>query len=144
MRGFDASDLAINLLQRRQPRPDGTYTVATLSNFLEEYTGPRFDLIVSYGLFHCLPTQSRLLSHEALANLLQPGGLMLFSTLTARLPWPEGHGPVAYRLALPAELARIRAIGRCLYAEEGTIVEDHAPVIGTHRHSSAWLVLEKQ
>lgn len=140
--GFDSSSLALRALAMRMPDRKGSYIERDLADYLAEGHA-RFDLIVSYGLFHCLDPVGRVDLHRALQDRVLPGGTILFSTLTDHLSWPSGHGTANLTLASEQEVEALLDGFECRFREDAEIREHHRPVIGWHSHSVHWSVLRR-
>lgn len=139
--GFDSSALAIEGLHNRFQRagwiPRGRYKV---KNIVEELVEGNYHALVSYGLFQCLPQERRVAVHRNLQNI---AGVVLFSCLTDKLPMPEGHSTEGVVLANRTEIEKLFGGWKIAYSEEGTIEEDHLPIIGPHEHAAIWIVARR-
>jgi len=143
--GFDKSYLALDGLQRRFQRegenPRGKYEQLDLmvDNIIGEY-----DAVVSYGLYHCLPTNSRVERHKQLHNTIKQNGYMFFATLTDRIPLPECHGTEGIKLASLDEIDKLLEDLQIIYRYDGEIIDEHLPIIDKHKHSVLWIVAQKR
>ena len=139
--GIDSSQIALNGLvnrfRRAGRRPTGVYQVGDVC----EFQGMRgeYDMIVSYGLFHCLAPETRIETHLRLQQLVRVGGIVLLTCLLDSKALPEEHGTPDVVLVQGLEIARLFDEWALDYLETGEISEDHLPVIGSHTHSAIWL-----
>jgi len=143
--GVDASMSALQALNVRAAqtgqRRTGRYIVADVETL--QITG-RFDVLVSYGLYHCLHPDRRSAVHRRLQELVVPGGIVLFCSLTDGLPVPPGHFDTELTLPSEAEVAALFRDGfRLEYEESGSIIEDHAPLVDVHEHRACWRVARR-
>jgi SAM-dependent methyltransferase len=142
--GFDASPLALaglrNRFARRGRRANGRYFVANAESWP---VVERYDIVISYGLYHCLPKHSRPGVQARLFRAVRPGGLIVFATLTNHLPLPPEHGTYGISLATPSEVDELFAEFQVHESFHGTIEEEHRPTIGPHRHSVVWIIAQR-
>jgi SAM-dependent methyltransferase len=107
--------------------------------------GRRYDLVICYGLAHCLERPSALAEVVSVAaRTLVKRGLFAFAALNDRRELPDGHGTEGLKLqshlSYPSQLrSRLRIRG----VLDGVIKEDHLPVIGCHWHSVTWILARK-
>ena len=142
--GVDISAEAIDLLMRQRERrpthPQSEFYVGDVNDLPAEYSGS-FDLVVSYGLFHCLDRSSRVGDHRRLNGFCKPeAGKIIFSTLTDSLPLPPEHKTPGVVLASRGEINEVFSGFEILEDWEGEIHEDHLPAVGPHSHSVRWIV----
>ena len=139
--GVDVSLLAIQILLKSltpvSKQSESSYVVGDVTTATFEH---KFDCLVSYGLYHCLPPNTRLASHGRLMKNVVRGGIILFSTLTTDVPLPGGHGTPDVWLAEQREIDQLFEGWQILEDFRGLIHEHHMPVIGLHQHSARWIV----
>jgi SAM-dependent methyltransferase len=141
--GFDISVVAISELQRRYTllgRNPGRFRVADAG--LADLPA-QIDCLVSYGLYHCLPTANRLQIHGRLQACVKQGGIMIFTALTDSIPMPESHRTTEIALAKTEEIDSLLEGWHCLTRFSDTLEESHPPLVGKHQHSALWLVARK-
>jgi len=143
--GFDKSSLALDGLQRRFQRegrnPRGKYQQLDL--MVDDIIG-EYNAVVSHGLYHCLPTNSRVEKHKQLHKAIKQDGYMFFATLTDRIQLPESHGTEGITLASLDEIDKLLEDLQIIYREDGEIVDEHLPIIDEHRHSVLWVVAQQR
>ncbi|WP_284745259.1 class I SAM-dependent methyltransferase [Amycolatopsis sp. RTGN1] len=138
--GIDHSDVAIKLLHERfhsNGRPVlGSYSVADVRTWRP--VGLEVDVLVSYGLYHCLPQNDRA-THEHLLNLIRPGGTLLFCSLTDGVPMGDEHCTPGIELPSVKEvdehLQGFTILERSVEKFDGS----HPPLVGPHRHEAIWI-----
>lgn len=142
--GFDISRLALRALRQRfqlRGLNASQYLEASVRNYLDAPRQP-VDVLLSYGLYHCLTATSRKSDHLELMSLVRPGGLVILSSLTNRLPWPSGH--TTSDLDLPSDDEVVGLVStpkwRIHHENRGVINEHHLPTIGEHEHSVVWVI----
>jgi tellurite methyltransferase len=139
--GVDISGQALDLLSDRFAAanhvPKGTYTEADIESWLPEGT---FDVLLSYGLFHCLRPAHRVERHRLMQTKLRPGGIIVFSTLTDGIPMPQDHRTPDVNLSSPDEVSSLWDGYEVVEETVGHIVESHPPVVPSHRHEVTWVV----
>lgn len=142
--GVDCSRFALrglrNRFQHAGTKPRGNYG---FWNILEAPAVTDYEVLISYGLFHCLPSTSRHHVHNVLQKRVRLGGIAVFTCLTNRIPLPEGHGTIGVRLAAIDEVSSLFSDWTIEYWEEGVIWESHPPIIGIHHHSAVWLIARR-
>lgn len=109
------------------------------------YPTEEYDLVVAYGLYHCLDDKSLHRVHDGALACLKPSGLFAFAALNDQMPIPDGHctGDLFLRHAdhiFDLANGKFDVVER----EVGKIVEDHPPMVGKHEHSLTWALLRKK
>jgi 2-polyprenyl-3-methyl-5-hydroxy-6-metoxy-1,4-benzoquinol methylase len=144
VRGSDISNPAIARLRRRFRaagcRSTG-YVVADVADVGLEPAS--LDCLVSYGLLHCLRTADRVRIHRALQGSVRPGGLVLFSALLDTRALAPGHLTPGVRLVAMAEVRALFADHDILSWSDGTITEEHPPLVGRHAHDAVWVAARR-
>lgn len=139
--GVDSSKLALEGLENRfeaaARRPRGHYEHLDVEDL---DLSQRYDILVSYGLYHCLPVERRHEIHRSLQATIRRGGVLLFSSLTADLPMPAGHGTEGIDLPERAEIGALFGGWKIEQRELGIIRESHEPMVGPHEHSAIWVI----
>jgi tellurite methyltransferase len=142
--GYDYSIPALEGLKNRFKnagrQPKGVYEFRNLERDIP--TG-LYDILISYGVFHCLEPKDRIILHKKIMNLVRPKGFMFFTCLTDILPLPVGHGTSHVYLVGLKEIEELLEGWKILYKEEGIIIENHLPIIGEHSHSAQWIIAQK-
>lgn len=104
-----------------------------------------YDMVVSYGLLHCLNDEEVQHVHQQVLKCLKPGGLLVFAAFNDRLPLPSDHHTQDIHLRPADHIFRLtEADFDVLDKEDGQIVEDHLPLVKRHRHSLTWAVLKRR
>jgi tellurite methyltransferase len=139
--GIDVSGRALQLLAERFAAadrvPKGSYIQADIERWAPE--GP-FDVLVSYGLFHCLSPRDRVRRHRELQALVRPRGIIVFCALTGGIPLPSDHRTPGVTLADPEELSALWEGYELMETTVGEIVEEHPPHVPLHQHKVTWTV----
>lgn len=139
--GIDISGQALDLLGDRFAAadrvPKGAYIEADIESWLPD---DRFDVLLSYGLFHCLRPAHRVRRHRLMQSRLRPGGIIVFSALTDGIPMPDDHRTPGVNLASSAEVSSLWEGYEIVENSVGHIVESHPPFVPTHRHEVTWVV----
>lgn len=142
--GYDSSKLALKGLENRFRwvgwRKRGRYEIRDLTRSLIE---KNIDALVSYGLYHCLPSGERARVHSCLQSSVKLSGIVLFTCLTDRLPLPERHQTKGIELPEAREVQKLFIGWEVVYEEEGEIVEAHPPLVDRHCHSAIWIIARK-
>lgn len=138
--GVDVSSVALSAARRRMGLFDvGNPDRLLLADACEmDFRENTYDLVLAYGLYHCIEDKQLSRLHSFATSALRPDGFFVFSCLDSRLPVPPGHmtGPLFLRSTaviwqLFSGLAPVRA-------SEGEIDEHHGSLVGPHRHSAVW------
>jgi SAM-dependent methyltransferase len=141
---FDVSAIAIDACGRRLQENgqslDRLWRADSQSVELDE---KGYEMIVAYGLYHCLDDKALSRTHDQLVNALRPGGLFVCAAFNDRLPIPVDHKTGPLHLRSPDHLDGLFAGWTRIAHEIGEIEEDHLPVVGYHRHSLTWAIFEK-
>lgn len=142
--GFDLSELALKGLYNRFKdnglRPRGSYYVADATSFRSIRS---FDILISYGLFHCMNKTNRIDAHLRIQNSLMTGGRVAFTCLTDQIPLPDNHSTQGVELVSIEEVDMLFWDWHIEYKEVGTIEEDHLPLVDVHQHSAVWLIARR-
>ena len=138
--GVDVSEAALAAATRRYAAAghDGRGRLRLADAATAQFGSAEYDLVLVYGLYHCVSDDRLLQIHETAIRALRSGGLLAFSALDDRRPVPPAHatGPLWLRSA--ADLRRLLGQLDLVIWEEGEIYEDHPPLVGPHRHSAVW------
>jgi cyclopropane fatty-acyl-phospholipid synthase-like methyltransferase len=139
--GVELSHHALDLLQVRFRAaghvPKGTYVQAEITAW---HPDRLYNLIVSYGLYHCLPTADRVAKHRMLQSFAAPGGIILFCSITDGLPMPDDHLTPGVVAPSRDEIASLWDGYDVIETVVDEIEESHPPHVGTHRHELEWVV----
>jgi SAM-dependent methyltransferase len=102
-----------------------------------------YDMVISYGLYHCLNDVDLHSTHYRLARSLKPGGLFVCATLNDNLPLPRDHGTDSLTLRAEHHLRGLFTGWDEIQFEIGTIEEDHLPLVARHHHSLTWAIYRR-
>lgn len=148
--GFDISATALAALRRRARMAghqlSGRYVVADAQAppVRPEDINPGPDVLVSYGLYHCLEPQTRAATHRRLQQLVAPGGVVVFCALTDGVPPTPEHFDAPVSLPSAAEIGELFKDHFAIeHWESGSILEAHPPLVGWHRHEAVWIVARR-
>jgi SAM-dependent methyltransferase len=108
-----------------------------------EWCRSHYDLVVCYGVLHCLRDDEARTVFDAAFSALVPGGLLAIAAFNDELPVPEGHGTSQLYLRRRDYVLQAAGAYDQLDVAFGTITESHEPLIGEHRHSLTWALLRK-
>jgi SAM-dependent methyltransferase len=142
--GIDVSPLALKGAQRRLeqlklvPRGWLAQVDATDADFGEGI----YDLVISYGLYHCLSDDGLRTAHGAAMRALRAGGLFAFAVFNDSLPIPPNHCTSGLVLRSVDYVPNLLKSCRRLALEVGEIEEAHPPLVPRHRHSLTWGLFE--
>lgn len=81
--GFDISEKAVSVAKRRVS--SGNFIVADVAQL--PYKRKYFDIIIDWGLFHCIPVRKRSCVKKEILRILKPGGYYIMRTFFC----PKGH-----------------------------------------------------
>ncbi|MEU4688780.1 class I SAM-dependent methyltransferase [Actinoplanes sp. NPDC023714] len=139
--GMDVSSQALDLLADRFAAaghvPKGSYLQGDVAQWAPD--GP-FDVLLSYGLFHCLDPADRVRRHRELQASVRPGGIIVFCALSDGIPMPDDHRTPGVTLAGPDELSALWDGHEIMESTVGQIAEEHPPHVPLHRHEVTWTV----
>ncbi|OCX53778.1 hypothetical protein BEL04_05685 [Mucilaginibacter sp. PPCGB 2223] len=145
--GIDKSILAIEGAKRRFKEnnliPRGNLIVKDITDY--EYPLDHFNLVVCYGLYHCLTKNEINHIHYKMIASLKSGGLIAFCMINNNLRMPANHGTT--KTFLRSENYVIELVNEqleILKVFTGEIEEEHLPVIGKHKHSITWCLFKKK
>jgi 2-polyprenyl-3-methyl-5-hydroxy-6-metoxy-1,4-benzoquinol methylase len=142
--GVDASESAIEGLHNRFARadriPTGRYEVRDVRDIELDVS---FDVLVSCGLFHCLPPERRFEMHRRLQTSVRHGGMAFFSCLTDVIPLSSGHDTAPTILPDEEEITALFEDWEVQYRQQTIIDDRHPPLIGPHQHSVARLIARR-
>lgn len=101
------------------------------------------DVIVSYGLFHCLDENSLANTVKFIDQSVRKGGIVVCAMLTNGVDIPEDHGTTGiYLRSARNYFERFSADWKVLYKSVDILRERHDPVIGWHEHEILRFVLK--
>lgn len=139
--GVDVSEFAIAGLYNRfalaDRIPTGHYEVRDVRDLKLDLS---FDILVSCGLFHCLPPEQRFEMHRKLQTSVRHGGMAFFSSLTDAIPLPSAHDTAPSLLPAEEEITALFEDWEVQYREQTIIDDRHPPLIGSHEHSVVRLI----
>lgn len=147
VRGFDSSRLAITGLHKRFAAADwpisGRYEVRDVMT--GDYDFPEdVDVLISYGLFHCLPPRKRVQLHRRLQRTVRIGGIVVFAALSNKIPLPASHNTPGVSLASSEEVELLFGGWDVVYEEQGVVTEDHLPLVPLHSHHAIWKICQRR
>lgn len=139
--GVDQSRTALAALRRRAAiagqRIRGRYVAADIEDFATDET---FDVVISYGLYHCLDRDRRAVVHRRVQDQVKPGGVVLFTCLIDGVPLAADHFDVQVWLPSESEVLNLFKGGsyNIEHWEIGSILESHPPLVSGHEHRAVW------
>lgn len=145
--GIDISKYAIRAAFKRYEQKKKKIVGELILDDAVEYKYPNevFDLVVCYGLYHCLSDEEIKQIHAPMIGSIKRGGLFAFCALNNSLPVPNSHGTGDIYLREPSHIFDI--IGNdliILKKQYGEITESHLPLVNEHKHSLTWALFKKQ
>jgi SAM-dependent methyltransferase len=138
--GIDISRLALDGLKKRVELASLTLKGEVwCENAVNLTVKPKiYDLVISYGLYHCLNDDDIQCVHDIAVSALKSGGLFAFAVFNDGLPVPEEHHTANLYLR-PKDHIRQFLIGwKVIVLDFGEVVEEHPPIVGKHKHSLTW------
>ncbi len=142
--GYEVSTEALTGLKNRFNKAGlnikGKYEIRNIEN---DIPSGEYDVLVSYGIFHCLNKETRVAIHRQILELIRPNGFLFFTCLTNGMPLQEDHGTSDIYLVDPKEIESLLSGWVIRYHENGIITEDHLPLVGEHQHSAEWIIAQK-
>jgi 2-polyprenyl-3-methyl-5-hydroxy-6-metoxy-1,4-benzoquinol methylase len=103
-----------------------------------------FDVVIAYGLLHCLSSYSILCKVVAMMQeCTRPGGMNVVVTFTDTLPVPSAQAYLEPTLLHPGELQKLYEQWETLDCEDGVITETHPTSTVCHSHSLCRLLARK-
>lgn len=141
---YDISDLAVQACNRRLAEfSESRYRVWQSDCRVASVTPSSYDMVIAYGLYHCIGEDYLEQTHLRLASALKPGGLFVCAVFNDSLPLPVGHGTRDLVLRPRDHILKLVSDWAVVELEMGIIEEDHLPLIGRHRHGLTWAIFEK-
>lgn len=143
--GVDISSLAMTALRRRLVRTGvtarGSLCIADAAS--SSFEREAYNLVLAYGLYHCLDDDRLARVNELVWDALRPGGLVAFASFDDKLAVPEAHGTGPLYLRSARTLRQLFARYHAIQVNSGIITESHEPLIGEHQHSLMWALIQK-
>lgn len=142
---FDVSKLALASFERRM-HAQGLKTVGNIwqddlvSVSLDK---DKYDLVVAYGVYHCLTDDVLPCVHTNLLRAVKVGGRFVFAAFNNQLPVPERHGTGDLSLRPRDHIPKIMDGWETEALEFGIIHEHHRPIISEHCHALTWGIFRK-
>ena len=103
-----------------------------------------YDLIVAYGLLHCLPDEATIdLVVARMQALTKPGGLNVVSAFTDRLPIPAVQNYLSPTLVSEGYVPKLYSSWTIVQYEDDTLVETHPTSNIEHEHSLFRLIARR-
>lgn len=148
--GIDICTTAIEKIQTRAERHFGSSyklrsKVLRIDATQYIYEESKYDLVLAYGLYHCLDDEELKIVHEGIVKALKRGGLLAFAAFNDELPVPDDHETGKLYLRDKNHIFNICSKSfEVVESEIGTITEYHKPLVGEHSHSVTWALLRKR
>jgi SAM-dependent methyltransferase len=116
-----------------------------LDDVLSVAFSSQFDIIIAYGLFHCLPSKEQVA--VLVANMKRwsaPGGIHVVSTFTNEIGIPDVQSYLEPTLLDPFELRNVfYQDWEIIDYETGNIQEKHPTSLEEHEHSLCRLIARR-
>jgi cyclopropane fatty-acyl-phospholipid synthase-like methyltransferase len=143
---YDSSRLALTQFRARLARSNGLSGHVKWSHAdVVQLSLPNggYDLVVAYGLFHCLDESRFRRMCDRIKGALRVEGLLAIASFTPDLEIPANHGTGQLYPREAASVLEHFPNWSVLRHTEGRIVEEHVPAVAQHEHSVFWAVLSK-
>ena len=141
---FDISTLAIDACKRRLAEAGEQscriWTDDSRAVVLKERT---YDIVVAYGLYHCLDDDGLQETHRRLTSALKRGGLFIYAAFNDAMPLPRDHATGNLYLRSKEHTVELFAGWNLIEMDVGIIEEHHLPLVAQHQHSLTWAIYEK-
>jgi tellurite methyltransferase len=113
---------------------------------VRSYTGSEpFDVVVAYGLLHCLPSRTELIEVvRMMQDVTRVGGVNVIVTFTNGLPIPEVQSYLEPTLLDVGELESFYSEWDHMMSENAMIEETHPTTLAPHKHSVCRLMVRKK
>lgn len=143
--GIDISQVAIEKAKKRSEEFSLSQHVnLTTKDVLEyDYYENTYDLIVSYGLCHCLDDVQMYYIMPKILSTIKPNGYFVFAIFNDELPIPQNHKTEELFLRNKHFIIDFLADLKPIELMSGEITENHLPKVGTHKHSLTWGIFQK-
>lgn len=145
--GIDISELACLAAHRRWS--DSGFErrgwIACADVTRAQFAPQTYDLVIAYGLAHCLSDRGIRAVWAKIRHALRPRGVLALAAFTNDLPLPADHGTreiVLRPASMTLDLCASQDWER-IDIRTGEIEEAHEPVIGMHRHSMVWALARR-
>lgn len=141
---FDISTLAVNACYRRLAAiPEESCRIWRDDSRTAALEEGAYDMVVAYGLYHCLDDVGLRETHQRLTSALKQGGLFVCAAFNDALPLPDDHATGILFLRAEEHLSELFAGWTLVDLEVGIIEEEHPPLVKSHRHSLTWAIYGK-
>jgi len=148
--GIDVSEEAVGIASRTALE-SGTENVEFEHQDFRELQGGECDIILSSNVYQILRTDERKEFRETIARILNPSGLLFFSTLSARDPEHSGKGtpltgePNSYQDVVYLHLCTREELGKDFYFLKIEELYEHRydepRVTGEIHHHISWILI---
>jgi SAM-dependent methyltransferase len=108
-----------------------------------QFESDAYELVVCYGLYHCLDDNKMEAVHSRVERALKHGGLLAFAAFNDLLPLPDFHRTPGVVLRARDHIFEFTKRWETISAEFGEIQEDHLPLVQLHKHAMTWALLRK-
>ena len=143
--GVDISPFAIRAAHNRiiKSRVHHKGNILTDNVTKPKFYEESYDLVISYGLYHCL-TDLELLATQSIVNRsLKKGGLFAFAIFNNEIPLISDHHTDKLYLRPKTYMLDLLKNWNILKLKFGFISENHYPLVGHHQHSLTWGLFQK-
>jgi SAM-dependent methyltransferase len=145
---FDKSFLAVSGARQRLNELGITMNgnLSVDDSITYPYIANNYELIVNYGLYHCLDDDKVSITQKKMTQALKKGGLVAFAMLNDSMPMPINHGTTGEIYLRSEQFLRNLMLPdyEILELFSGEIEEDHLPIIGKHKHGVTWGLFRKK
>lgn len=147
--GVDINSRAIaNVTTRARNQFGDTYTlkadISRANAVTHDFGSELYDLVVAYGLYHCLDDAEVAIVHAKAAAALKKGGLLAFAAFNDNLPLPADHPTGDIYLRPEDHIFKLAGDDFEVVDQEiGALKEKHANYV-EHEHALTWALLRKR
>lgn len=143
----DISPIALSKFSLQPDYEYGKRNIKTVNcNVVDiELEDSQFDLVIAYGLFHCLSSHKKIEDFvKKVKKWTKKGGYFIGATFTDKIPPPDSQDYLSLESFLPTGmLETFFSDWKIIYTEEDIITETHPTNNIPHQHSITRVIAQK-